>query len=193
MKRITQLYFKAFKKTFKNIMSQSGIFLANVFCMNKRIACQSGFSLVEVLIVIAIIIIISALAMPSLQGYVINRSLKSAAREVISDINEFKERAIAENRAYRITLTPNSPNYTIEQCANTGATCNGFQNFQNKSLALFENSIKIETSGTTATQYDFQTRGTVNAGTIQLINQRGSTSNIVTNITGRASVQFIMQ
>jgi len=193
MKQITQSIFLNLSKFLKTNMIFTGIHFAKSKRMSKRTLNNSGFSLVEVLIVIGMIIIIAAIAMPSLQGYVINRSLKSAAREVISDINECKERAISENREYRIILTPGTPNYTISQCATTGANCPNFQNFPQKSLSVFESSIIINNAGTTVTQYDFQTRGTVTNGTIILINQRGSTADIRTNITGRASVQFTMQ
>lgn len=193
MKQLTQFEFINLEKTFKIIVSFLGILIAKSFFMKRRAYSNSGFSLVEVLIVIGMIIIIAAIAMPSLQGYVINRGLRSAAREFVSDINEFKERAIAENREYRITLTPGTPNYTVLQCAVTGSSCPNFPNLPPKSLAVFESSIIINNAGTTVTQYDFQTRGTVTNGTIILINQRGSTADIRTNITGRASVQFTMQ
>lgn len=193
MKLITQFVPRHLKKTFKNKDCFIGITIASFFFMKRKMRSSSGFSIVEVLVAIGIIMIIAALSMPSLQGYIINRSLKSAARELISDVNESKERAISENREYRITLTENSPNYTILQCQNIGTTCAGFQNFQQKSLASFSNSILIDSTGTTVTQYDFQSRGTVNPGSIRLVNQRGSRANIVTNITGRVSVEFIMQ
>lgn len=146
---------------------------------------QKGFSLVEIFVIIAIAMIVAAIAIPSLQSYAVNRSLKSAARDVESDFLELRERAISENTQYRMTFNIGGNNYTLEQPPGTV--------IQTKSPLTFGTDIRLNGAGTTATQYDFQTRGTVTNGNVQLINGRGSTATIVTNITGRTSVQFVMQ
>ncbi|MFZ5998804.1 MAG: pilus assembly FimT family protein [Nitrospirota bacterium] len=162
---------------------------------------QDGFSLVEVLITIAIITIVLTIAIPSFQGYAINRNLKAAARSIESDIFELKERAIAENRQYRMTFTVGTGTYTIDQCTVTGSSCPAWQApvgiQQNKTLALFDNSISITNAafaGGVPTVI-FQTRGTVNGagGSVTITNSRGSSAVIAVNITGRASVRFDLQ
>ncbi|MDI6727736.1 MAG: prepilin-type N-terminal cleavage/methylation domain-containing protein [Thermodesulfovibrionales bacterium] len=146
---------------------------------------QEGFSLVELLVTIGIIAVVAAIAIPQLQSYATNSRLKSAARDVMGDIFLYKERAIAENRQYRITFNIGGNTYTIEQPPGTI--------IQTKTPTTFGNDIRISNVGTTETVYTFQTRGTVNAGTVVLINDRGSTATITTNITGRTSVQFNLQ
>ena len=44
-----------------------------------------GFSLIEIIIVVMIIAIISAVSVPSLMPYIINRDLKTAAQDIASD------------------------------------------------------------------------------------------------------------
>lgn len=158
--------------------------------------CQKGFSLVEVLIVIAIIGIVAAIAIPNLQRYATNSRLKSAAREIMGDIFWCRERTISENRLYRIAFNISPVNtYTIEQCNNGGSSCTtGYSVIQTKSPTTFDNDIRITGAAFGNNSIiNFQTRGTTEAGNIVLTNSRNSTATITTNITGRTSVQFNMQ
>ncbi|GER92316.1 hypothetical protein A45J_0031 [hot springs metagenome] len=163
----------------------------------KRIG-QKGYSLVEALVVIAIIAIVAAIAIPNLQRYAANSRLKNAARDIMGDIFLCRERAISENVQYRIQFNITNNSYTIEQPAGTV--------IQTKSPSSFADDIRLIQNIPTAcyagasttfnvTTVDFQTRGTMNptTGTILLTNNRGSTATITYNITGRTHVCFLMQ
>ena len=65
---------------------------------------QKGFSLIELIIVIGIIAILSTFAVPAFLKYNANANLKSATREITSDILNQKEKAISENRKQRIVF-----------------------------------------------------------------------------------------
>ncbi len=159
-----------------------------------KIKEQKGFSLVELMIVVAILAILGAIAVPSFQRYAINSDLKSAARDIQGDFFICKERAIAENIEHSITFNVNANSYTKNCGAGDVAT---------KTPASFRGDIRLVSSindpcypsaglsfnvGTAS----FRTRGTINptTGTMLLTNSLESTATITYNATGRTHVCF---
>lgn len=159
----------------------------------KKTLSGGGFTLIEIIIVIVLLSIVAAIALPSFQRLVVNSPLKTAARDLMAEIASQKEKAIAESRQYRIVLDVNNGSYDIQQCQNTGSPCSNWNSIQVKNLNRYANDISFDSSGTTVTNYVFQTRGTVTNGTIVLRNSRNSTATIRINIAGRTNVQFNLQ
>ena len=142
-----------------------------------------GFTLVECLIVIFIIIVVAAIAVPGFRKMAVNGNLKAAARDMVSDFSVMRERAISENQNYPIVFNIDSNNYTVPGLASP------------KTPAYFASDITI--SGTTfGTPIMFQTRGTTSPPgdkTITLTNGRGSTATITIGTAGRIYVSFAFQ
>ena len=141
-------------------------------------------------IVMAIVAIMSAIAIPFFGGFIANRNLKSAARDIAGDIFELKERALAEDRLYQISFNQGANNYTLSQCNDTALPCTG-NLLATKSPVAFDNGITI-TAVPAGNTIQFQPRGTVTAGvgTVTLKNLRGSTAQITISLTGRTSVNW---
>jgi prepilin-type N-terminal cleavage/methylation domain-containing protein len=154
----------------------------------KKITIPKGFSLVEILIVIAIIAIMATFAIPTWQRYSKNTSMKTAAREIMADIYNTRLLAIEKNlNTYRITFNTSANNYSLSR-ADTGVTS------WTKSPSFFESSIRLNSSSFGGGNViSFQQRGTVTAGTITLNNGLGSNATITVQLTGRANVQYTMQ
>ena len=155
---------------------------------------QKGFSLIELIIVIGIIAILSTFAVPAFLKYNANANLKSATGEITSDILRQKEKAISENRKQRIVFNivagPND-SYKLQE---RNAADTAYVDSQTKTLGSFGSNIDITNAAFLhgANVY-FQTRGTVDNGSLTLKNNRNSTATITVNITGRTYVQFSMQ
>ena len=156
-----------------------------------KINKTKGFTLTELMIVIAIIGIMASIASFSWQRYVNNTNLRTAARELESDIASAKQRAVAEGVNYRITITTGTPgNYTIEQrnAANTASTVMATKIPTDNGAGL-----KITSTNHGGSIIYFYTRGTTSWGDVVLQNSRGSSATITSNATGRTYVTFSMQ
>jgi prepilin-type N-terminal cleavage/methylation domain-containing protein len=151
----------------------------------KRTCSRTGFSLVELIVVIVLISIMSAFAIPVWQNYSANTNLKAAAREVMADLSNAKQRAVEENLdVYRLTFNVVGNSYALSR-TDTGVTS------WTKSVASFGNGISID--GASPPIVSFRKRGTLSPGNVVLRNGIGSTATITVNITGRTYVQFVMQ
>jgi type II secretion system protein H len=154
---------------------------------------QKGFTLAELVVTLAVLAIVAAIAIPAFQRYAINGNLKAAARDIASDIGLLKERAMAENRMYQITLSVGSNSYTLQQCNAPGSPCAAWTTIQVKNLTGYASDIRFDSGETIVTNYVIQPRGTATTGAIVLRNSRGSKGTVTIFVTGRQNVQFNMQ
>lgn len=154
---------------------------------------EKGFSLVEMIVVIAIVGIVSVFAVYSWQGYRNNTNLRTAARDIVTDIAATRQKTVAEEVRYRITFDTSAKNYIIEKGTAAGApyvtvdTKN--PNTVGGGAGLSITSVNF--SGTP--KIEFYSRGTLSAGRVVLKNSKGSQATITVNLAGRTHVQFVMQ
>ena len=166
---------------------------------------QRGFTLIETLIVIFIIVIVTAIAIPQFQRMAVNGNLRAAARDIMGDFSNLRERALSGDatlgsRMYQISLNPQQQNYQLQQCTNSGSPCAGWTPIQAKNFASYGNGIGLVPDTNSPTNYIFQTRGTISIGTgnitsgsFVLQNNRGSTATITVLTAGRIYVAFALR
>ncbi len=162
-----------------------------------KINKTKGFSLVELVVVMAIFGIVATIGSLSWARYVSNENLRTAARELVTDFNTMKQRAVSnQDTTYSILFDITANNYTMSAVSvATGTTT------QTKSLAPAEQAqggafiLSLPGGATPTYTLAFLSRGTLNPpnGTIQLRNIRGSRATIVFNMTGKTYVTFAMQ
>ncbi|MFA5321801.1 MAG: prepilin-type N-terminal cleavage/methylation domain-containing protein [Smithella sp.] len=158
--------------------------------MNKmeKTIIKKGFTLVELLIVIALMAIMASFAVPAWQHYTINTGMKTATREIIGDILNTRQRAIAENlNAYRITFDTANNNYALSR-TDTGVT------LWTRPLDSFGAGnvfYNVDLSG--GSVINFQRRGTITDGTITLKNKVDSKATITLIMTGRVYAKYDLQ
>jgi len=105
---------------------------------NARIALVAGFTLIELMITVAVIAILGGIAYPSYQAY-IRRSARAEARAVILDTAQKQERYFSSNNAYLAIAAP------------TTAAPTGWTNFSGGStMGARKYDISVAVTGGTA-------------------------------------------
>lgn len=94
---------------------------------------QSGFTMLELLIAVAIVGITAGLAMPDLISFMSNYRLKSAASQLYSDMQHTKINAIKQSKDWAIVFDADTKKYYI--CSDKGG---------DDSWALNQNTIEKE-------------------------------------------------
>jgi len=148
---------------------------------------NKGFSLVELIIVIAITSILASISSFAWQRYVNNTNLKNAARDISTDIQTCKEKARSSSTDYLIIFNqPAANEYQI--CATSDCiNCNGAAS--TKSLADVGAGITIDNVGFPGgDSVCIYKRGTVEMGSVRLKNNRNSIITLTVNITGKSYV-----
>jgi len=152
-----------------------------------KVRKNRGFTLIELLIVVALIGIVAGIASSNFITYRDRNNLKEAAREISSDIQYYKQRAVAESVPYSITFNVGANNYTIQRDGTTVAT---------KSVGKEKVPVSIDgtpTFGGSPPTLNLFTRGTTSAGSLILkhASPKVKRMRITTSMMGRVTVKFI--
>jgi len=142
-----------------------------------------GFTLLEIIMTLTLIVIVAAIAYPSYSRMTANGNLRNAARDITGDMANLKERAMAQNTQFNIVFNVGNNTYSFPGVA------------AEKTPASFGQDIRLTSAAFGAgSTVSFTTRGTLSqGGNVVLANGRGSTATITCNLSGRTYVQFNMQ
>ena len=88
--------------------------------MSHRPSAQSGYSLVELVITLALLLIVTALAAPSFLSYYRSARVRSGAQAVSAYLNQGRQLAIKTNTPVCVDYTTTSMQYRQSTCG--GAT-----------------------------------------------------------------------
>ena len=105
---------------------------------------QGGFTITEIMLVLSLLSIVALIALPSFHHLAVNGHLKSAVRDLASDVALLKERALAENRMYRMSLNLAGGTYTLQQCDAPGSPCASWTPMQIKNFIGFAGNIDFD-------------------------------------------------
>lgn len=72
------------------------------------VRADKGFTLVELLIVVALMAVIAAIAVPSITKTLPHQRLNRAARDILSELNAARLKAITSNNKYKVVFTLNA-------------------------------------------------------------------------------------
>jgi prepilin-type N-terminal cleavage/methylation domain-containing protein len=136
---------------------------------------QKGFSLVEMLVVIGILAILLAIAVPRYGSWRAANALQSATETLMAHIKQARIMAVTGNRAVSIAFS--ATGYTVDSAGTQP---------QQYSLNVYRGGLSLSY---TATPLTFKSNGTSGTETVTLTSADGSTRAITVNSVGRAYLQ----
>jgi len=139
---------------------------------------NSGYTLVEVLTVIAIIAIVAGIVLPNVVAWLPKYRLSSGAEEIQSTLQLARLGAIKQNSSATVTFSTATHTFL--------ARIDG----QTIKSGKMPAGIMIDSVTTPASEVEFNSRGlATNGGNILVKNNIGGTKTISVNIVGIASIQ----
>ena len=150
---------------------------------------EYGFSMAELLVVVAVVGIITALATPYFMSYLQSASLKAAAQELASIVSGARQLAIARNTNVCVALSGNQALYKtgVSTACGGGTTYLG-AGTRGDGTMLLDNNMTI--TGTTASVVFSSLGVAVTAGTYTVHNPTtGNNLSVVVSSTGRVTIQ----
>ncbi|MHB8907504.1 MAG: GspH/FimT family pseudopilin [Syntrophales bacterium] len=148
---------------------------------------KNGFSLLELMIVIALMGIISAIAAPKLADYMAERRLRGAARMVMSDLMMARQRAVSQNNPFRVTFNGDHRTYTILDDDNGNGISDPGEASETKDIRTDYYDVTISNASANPT---FSSRGAATlATTVTLTSSRtGGSRYVKVASTGRVMI-----
>jgi prepilin-type N-terminal cleavage/methylation domain-containing protein len=132
----------------------------------------NGFSLVEMTVALALMVIVTAIAVPGWNRLLPGYQLDSSVRQVQSELHNIKMRAAAENVGFQLQYSDGASSYTIQRDSKDLVT---------KPLPQ---GVVISKAGTIS----FSPRGTAGANRVRLRHPDGLCKQVVVSATGRVRV-----
>lgn len=133
---------------------------------------KSGFSLLEIMVALAVMGIVAAIALPSWSRLLPSYRLNGAARQIQSELHHIRMRAAAENISFQLTYLDGASAYTIQKDLKTVV---------DKPLP---EGVVISKAGTIS----FSPRGTAAGNRVRLRASDGLCRQVVASATGRVRI-----
>ncbi len=159
------------------------------FFIKKISLSKSGFSLMEMMVVIAIIGITAGFAIPNYIATRDDRKLKSVARELLGDMHKTRMGAIKDNQNWSISFFANGYQIsdsvpTVRKTVTFTDRYNGIIYDQGDATASITGAFTADFISYTGNILTFNSSGTCSSGYVYLANTNGTVFGVGTLSSG---------
>ena len=146
---------------------------------------QSGFTLIELIIIIAILAIFAGIAVPNFLSYMPKHRLNGAARQVMGDLMAARMKAVKLNHRVKVFFYSNYQYKICDDANNDETVADGEGDVQLRDIQNEYSDVTFDSSN--PPDPVFSPRGTATTTTITLQNSSGS-KDITISIAGRVKI-----
>lgn len=144
---------------------------------------QAGFTVMEMMVVIAILGILAGIAIPSFQTWREHSAVNNATTSLFIKLKQARSLAVADTRKVKVSFDTVNKTFTYDD--NNGGAC---VNCENIVVALSQFSPNLALTTRANASITFKSTGVADNDTIKLV-LNGYYKCIVVNIIGRAYIQ----
>jgi prepilin-type N-terminal cleavage/methylation domain-containing protein len=116
------------------------LFIRRLKGLKRFLASKKGFTLIEIIMTMAIIGIVSAIAIPNFSKWKEKHEIDGQAQKVYFDLMLARTAAVKSNNDVRVTFNLAANTYTIHEDNNGDGVADAGENFKN---AILENNVQF--------------------------------------------------
>ncbi len=152
---------------------------------------EDGFTLIEVMLTVAIVGLLAAIAVPNMIGWRAERQMQGAARVFYSDLQVARNIAIREAETVSVLINGATGDYQIFLDTNQDYTLDPGEEVK-KSVTMVQ-TVGVQNITLAGNRVQFNARGMADVGpgadSLEFVSSRGDLVTIFLNPLGRLSLQ----